>query len=219
MTASDDHLPHGAPREAIGLPPGATAAGAGEDEAKYATTNPVVHRLLTRFIADLRLACGTPTEVVVDVGVGEGLSLDLLAFEPRALIGVEYRADKLARATARLPQLLGLQADAGLLPLGDNVADLVVCLEVLEHLVDPARAVVELARICRGTCVVSVPHEPFFRLGNLARGKDIRRLGNNPEHVGQFRPSSLAKLLGASFAEVRVERSFPWLIGIATTPL
>ena len=82
-----------------------------------------------------------------------------------------------------------------MLPLIDHSADVVTCLEVLEHLVAPERAVGELARICRGRCVVSVPWEPFFRLGNLCRGRDVGRWGNNPEHVQHFSPATLRHLL------------------------
>ena len=90
------------------------------------------------------------------------------------------------------------------------------CLEVLEHVEDPGRVVAELARVTRGRCVVSVPWEPWFRLGNLARGKYVSRFGNHPEHVGAFRPATLRALLHSSFADVDVRPSFPWLVGVAS---
>jgi hypothetical protein len=43
-------------------------------------------------------------------------------------------------------------------------------------------------------------------------------LGNNSEHVQQFRPSSLRVLLRGHFEEVVVHPCFPWLIGVATKP-
>ena len=61
--------------------------------------------------------------------------------------------------------------------------DTVTCLEVLEHLDDPAAAVRELARVARRAVVVSVPYEPYFRIGNVLRGKHLGGLGNHPEHV------------------------------------
>jgi 2-polyprenyl-3-methyl-5-hydroxy-6-metoxy-1,4-benzoquinol methylase len=115
----------------------------------------------------------------------------------------------------RLPGLRGVRADAGMLPFPNGGGDVVTCLEVLEHLVAPERAVAELARVCRGRCVVSVPWEPFFRLGNLCRGKDVGQLGNNPEHVQQFRPSTLRRLLRQHFETVEVRQCFPWLIAVA----
>ena len=94
----------------------------------------------------------------------------------------------------------------------DDSFDLVLCLEVIEHVDDPARAVRELARVAGRHLVVSVPHEPWFRLGSLLRGKHVTALGNHPEHVNHFNPRSLRALL-EGFAEVTEVRSaFPWLI-------
>jgi hypothetical protein len=63
-----------------------------------------------------------------------------------------------------------------------------------------------------------VPWEPWFKLGNLARGKNVRRLGNDPEHIGAFGPGSLARLLHRSFEQVTIHRRLPWLLAVATGP-
>ena len=76
----------------------------------------------------------------------------------------------------------------------------------------------ELARVTADRCVVSVPWEPWFRLGNLGRGKNVRRLGNDPEHVGWFTPGRLRRTLERSFTDVRIVRAFPWLIAEAHGP-
>jgi SAM-dependent methyltransferase len=138
----------------------------------------------------------------------------------QAVVGVEYRLAKVRLAAARLPALAGVVGDAGMLPLPDACADLVTSIEVLEHLTDPPAAVDEFARICRpgGRVVVSVPWEPWFRLGNLGRGKNLGRLGNDPEHVQQFTPDRLRALLAVRFEHVEVARAFPWLIASARSP-
>ena len=105
-----------------------------------------------------------------------------------------------------------------MLPLATGSADLVSCIEVLEHLVTDEPAVAELARVCRGRCVVSVPWEPWFRLGNLGRGKNVKRFGNDPEHVQFFTPKRLKAMLELSFADVTVVPTFPWLIAEARNP-
>jgi hypothetical protein len=105
-----------------------------------------------------------------------------------------------------------------MLPLPDDAADLVTCIEVLEHLPGVAPAVAELARVSGDRCVMSVPWEPWFRLGNLGRGKNLRRLGNDPEHVQWFTPRRLRRALEASFGDVRVVRAFPWLVAEARRP-
>ena len=210
----------------IGLAPGVPLEAAGQDAAKYGSSNPVVKRLLDRFMGQLKAVIGPIGGTVVDVGIGEGLCLERVlrpaegapAVEPGVVVGVEYRFDKARAAASQLPGVEVSVGDAGMLPFPDRAADLVTCMEVLEHLPTVAPAVAELARITGGRCVVSVPWEPWFRLGNLGRGKNVGRLGNDPEHLRAFTPGKLRRTLEASFAEVRVTKVFPWLVAEARSP-
>lgn len=65
-------------------------------------------------------------------------------------------------------------ADAQALPLADGSVDAVVCLEVLEHVDDPAKAASEAARVLRsgGCYVVSMP----FMYPLHDRPRDFRRV-------------------------------------------
>ena len=202
----------------IGLAPGIPQDAAGQDAKKYESGNPVVQRLIGRLLATVGELVGPEPGVLVDVGVGEGLALERVLAPGTAAVGLEYRADKLAVATTRVAGLAGACADAGMLPVRTGAAGTVTCLEVLEHLVVVEPAVAELARITArpgGRCIVSVPWEPWFRLGNLGRGKNVRRLGNDVEHVQAFSPASLRRTLEASFGAVDVRTSFPWLVAVA----
>src|SRR5690606_10342090 len=153
-----------------------------------------------------------------DVGVGEGFALERMFPAGTEVIALEYRHDKALVASERLPAVRVVRGDAGLLPYPDRSADLVTSIEVLEHLPGLEQAVAEMARICRGRLVVSVPWEPWFRLGNLGRGKNVKRLGNDPEHVQFFTPKKLSAALGEHFADVKVTKAFPWIIAEATNP-
>jgi hypothetical protein len=203
----------------IGLAPGASLDAAGQDERKYSTSNPVVLRLIRRWLSRLRTLTGEARDLVLDVGVGEGLALEQTSHSNTRLIGIDFRHDKLLRARDRLPNLTPLVADAGMLPIGGGRVPIVTCIEVLEHLVRPEQAIAELARVTATRCVVSVPWEPWFRLGNLARGKNIARIGNDPEHIQAFTPRRLSGLLRRSFRTVEVHKTFPWLVAVATDPL
>lgn len=208
----------------IGLAPGVPQEAAGQDAAKYGSSNPVVKGLLDRWTSKLHTVLGPLSGTVLDIGVGEALCLqrilaadeaDRPANAPEAnVIGIEYRLDK-ARIAAQLPPLDVIVGDAGLLPFPDACADLVLCIEVLEHLPTVAPAVAELARVTRDRCVVSVPWEPWFRLGNLARGKNVGRLGNDPEHLRAFTPGRLKRTLLKEFSDVTVVPVFPWLVADA----
>jgi SAM-dependent methyltransferase len=206
----------GSSRSPIGLAPSAAADAVGQDAAKYSSTNRVVAALLDRWLGRVSALVPAAPGVIVDVGVGEGFALERLLPPDVVAVGVEYRFDKVHAAAARLSRLRAVRGDAGMLPLAGGSADLVTCTEVLEHLTAPERAVAELARITRGRCLVSVPWEPWFRLGNLGRGKNVSRLGNDVEHVQHFSARRLRLLLEREFATVEVVSSFPWLIGIGS---
>ncbi len=201
----------------IGLAPGAPLEAGGQDARKYLSPGPVVRALIDRWLGRLRLLVGDPA-LVVDMGIGEGLAAARITAPGTAVVGVDFRHDKLALARRRLPSSILVRADAGMLPLAGGSVPVVTCVEVLEHLVSPDLAIAELSRVTAERCVVSVPWEPFFRLGNLARGKNLARWGNDSEHVQQYSPARLESALEAWFREVQVRRCFPWLVAVGRRP-
>jgi SAM-dependent methyltransferase len=86
---------------------------------------------------------------VLDVGGGRGAAHDT-AWPSRA------RRVRVDVSTARRPDV---QADAARLPVREGAIDVVVMIELLEHVPDPAAAVDEARRVLRvgGTLIASVP--------------------------------------------------------------
>jgi ubiquinone/menaquinone biosynthesis C-methylase UbiE len=135
---------------------------------------------LVRFVESRRIARvfalldARPSHRVLEVGCGAG---HLLARLPAGRpVGVDLAESLLARTAARLRGRAALaQADAGALPFAAHAFDRVYCSEVLEHLVDPAGAVAEIARVLRpgGVAVLSVPNEALINRGKAL----VRRLG------------------------------------------
>lgn len=143
-----------------------------------------------------------PPTPVLDVGCGEG-------FVARALglpaIGLDKRRDA----------FLTMQGDALALPIRDKAVPVVLCLEVLEHLPEPWLALEELKRVCSGYLILSVPDQPWFSIGNFMRGKNLSRLGEDPEHLWHWRGETFLRLLQERCEVVRAVRSFPWVIALA----
>lgn len=90
------------------------------------------------------------------------------------------------------------------------------CAEVLEHLEEPARALDAIAALRPRRAVLTVPHEPYFRLSNLASGANVTRWGNDPEHVQHFGPRSFRALLSTRFDVLTLDTSYPWILALAT---
>lgn len=199
-----------------------TAPGlADQDQAKYLATNPVVRRLIGRWLGELSglVATHVPTtSPLLDAGAGAGFSLERFVGD-RPVLAVDLAPEKVVQVRERVPVAQPLVADVTRLPLPDGAVAWATSIEVLEHLPQPERLVAELARVATAGIIVSVPWEPFFKLGNLARGKNVARWGNDPEHVQAFGPAGLTRLLRRSFGAVTVHRSLPWLLAVATQPL
>jgi len=155
---------------------------------------------------------------ILEVGCGEGVVIGYLAERvPGARVdGVELDATALEHARARCPGVSLVRGDVCALPVRSRTYDLVVCLEVLEHLQDPGRALQEIRRVSRRGCLLSVPHEPFFRLGNLLRGKNLGRLGDPSDHVQHWGAREFTAFCGQHLALQTTTTSFPWLIVYGT---
>jgi ubiquinone/menaquinone biosynthesis C-methylase UbiE len=189
-----------------------TSVPTGNTYDKYRSKNPIERRLMRGFFA--ALSDTLPREhpaTVLEVGVGEGeISTKLRSLYPEAeIVGVDLHDDSLA-AGWRRRGFLGVYADIARLPFPPLAFDLVMAIEVLEHVDDPVAALAELVRVSRGGIVLSVPREPIWRVANMARGKYLANLGNTPGHVQHWSRRGFARLVGSQLEVVSVSAPFPW---------
>ena len=181
---------------------------------KFRTANPIAGRLIDRLYREVAAvaAAGEATSLL-DAGCGEGEALARLGeWVPERTAAVDLDPDAVAFTQNRLPEVDVSRHSIDELPFEDASFDLVLCLEALEHVPEPGVALAELARVCSGRIVLSVPDEPWFRLGSLARGKYLRGLGDHPEHFNHWNPRSLRAMLEQEVDVISLRRSFPWAI-------
>jgi ubiquinone/menaquinone biosynthesis C-methylase UbiE len=179
-------------------------------QEKYADPNPVVGFVIGRFFRRLRAVLAElDPHSVLDAGCGEGemLRRDVLPASVQPVC-LDLRPASLAEVAASRRVCASVMS----LPFADRMFDVVMGLEVLEHLDDPGTAVREMARVARRAVVVSVPFEPYFRIGNVLRGKHLGILGNHPEHVQHWNLRTFPAFLSGRVAEVRTVEAFPWII-------
>ena len=98
----------------------------------------------------------TPSDEVLDVGCGPGtITVGLATAVPGGrVLGVDRSADVLAEARAEASRLgrpnVGFEVgDVHRLSMADGTFDVVHAHQVLQHLVDPVAALVEMRRVCR----------------------------------------------------------------------
>ena len=99
--------------------------------------------------------------VLVDVGCGTGLTLGTVAGPQTRAVGLDMQPGGLARPLEGPRRMLLIRGDAMSLPVADAVADVVLALDVLEH-VDDRVTLDEIHRILRpgGVLVATVPSCP-----------------------------------------------------------
>ena len=121
-------------------------------ENKYWQTRE--QRIVFRHIAALEMVQKGP---VLDVGCGDGLFLELL--KKKGIRGVGLDKSEVAVSRVRAKGLEAEQLDFVLrpLPFPDNSFEVVVMLDVLEHLQEPAQLLSEAMRVGR-SIVLSVPN-------------------------------------------------------------
>lgn len=186
---------------------------------KYRNENPVQRALIRRFVERLHSlfirAC--PVERVLEVGCGEGFLSGYLSerFPAISFSGIDLSDGDVGRLRAEFPRIEAHVGSAyDLSALGDF--DLVICAEVLEHLDTPERALDQMLARHPKHLIVTVPHEPWFMLSNLARGKNVTRFGNDEEHVNHWGKRSFRRMLESRLRVEELTTSYPWILALAS---
>jgi 2-polyprenyl-3-methyl-5-hydroxy-6-metoxy-1,4-benzoquinol methylase len=182
---------------------------------KYGSTNPVVRRLMAGFERDLDelFEQAQPTSLL-DVGCGEGVLVHRWAkrLPEKRVVGIDLEEESIQAGWSRrqAPNLEYRTVRSENLPFERNEFDMASAIEVLEHVPDPERTLAEMARCAERHLLVSVPHEPLWRMLNMARGAYLSSLGNTPGHLNHWSRRSFRGLLSRHGKVIEVRSPFPW---------
>lgn len=153
---------------------------------KHTTQNPLkrymvkkLNEVIIKKIQSFRHQIGSDAITILDAGCGEGFIDRLLAdhFPDVGITGLEYAEEAISIAEVMNPSVQYVQGDITQMPLKNNSYDIILCTEVLEHLVNPEKALDEMLRVAKRFLYITVPHEPWFCLGNLLVLKILQDLG------------------------------------------
>lgn len=163
-----------------------------DTEAYHLRASAVIRWIERRRVRAVRDFLGSrPTDTVLEVGCGAGMVLS--QFTAARLVGIDLSGYILHEKTRH--RLVGrkaflAQADAEELPFRNCVFSRIVCTEVMEHVRNPVRLVLELARVAvsDATVVLSIPNEPLIErlkalVGRLGLGRRI--LGGETPRGGE----------------------------------
>ncbi len=182
---------------------------------KYTKTGSIGNLLVSNFFKKIKSVSPKDSESVLEVGCGAGYSLvDLQKFfkENTLFSACDIDPELVRLAKEKNPGVNCEVASIYELPYEDKSFDTVVCLEVLEHLEDPRKALSELARVSKKYVIISTPNEPIWRMLNCLRGKYLTSFGNTPGHINHWSSRSLRKLVSGYFEVVSVRQPLPWTV-------
>ncbi|NLR60278.1 class I SAM-dependent methyltransferase [Chitinophaga polysaccharea] len=127
---------------------------------------------------------------VLELGCGEGYSLDLLARHT-----AHYRAVDKKKPQATLPANASFQTChlPYLTGITDNSYDTVICFQVIEHIHDDHALLREIKRVLKpgGRLLLTTPNK-------------YMSLSRNPFHVREYLPSAMKALMRVHFPEATV---------------
>jgi len=119
---------------------------------------------------------GATIDAALDIGCGAGVTGELLKkqYGAQFVIGLEMDADAAEAARRRLDQVITGSAEQEDLPFAAAQFDLIVMGDVLEHLIDPWRALARFATYLKpqGILLCSIPNVQHWRTPlQLFRGR------------------------------------------------
>ncbi len=146
---------------------------------------------------------------------GELIKITHSVFPDAAMFATDISADEIEKARSNCKTLqvdYSVQNAEQLMEYPDSAFDLVICCEVLEHLSNPGQGLSELCRISSKYILVSVPHEPIWRMLNMVRGKYFSACGNTPGHIQHWNKKKFIQFINSQPGLKIVSRiyPFPW---------
>ncbi len=185
---------------------------------KYLNNNFIIRWLIKKFFRSIeKILSKTETAKILEVGCGSGFSTRYLS---KMLKGKDFQASELdidfvEKARKRNLGLEINQESIYALKRRSDEFDLVIVLEVLEHLENPELALKELHRITSRYCLLSVPREPLWRILNVCRLKYLRQLGNTPDHIQHWSKDKFIRFLKPYFNVKQIRMPLPWIVVLA----
>jgi len=185
---------------------------------KYHSKNKIVKKLMKDYEENFYSVLQDVVNInnLIEIGAGEGFWSKILAEKyPKAkIVSSDISDDEYVTRKKNLQKyhnISVIKADATKLEFEDNSFDLVVCLEVLEHIPKYEEALKEIFRVNSNYALLSVPNEPIWSLLNLLRGKYLSRMGNTPDHVNRWSKKSFLEIVKKNgYKIIKSKMPLPW---------
>jgi 2-polyprenyl-3-methyl-5-hydroxy-6-metoxy-1,4-benzoquinol methylase len=184
---------------------------------KYESKNPFVKLLIKNYFNNLsKLLIPVKDEISssLDIGCGEGYVSQYMKNLGFDIEGADISKDIIDIAKYLHPDVPFDVKSIYNLVYYNKRYDLVMAVEVLEHLNNPEQALKELKKVSNKYVFISVPNEPLFRICNMLRFKYVYDFGNTPGHINHWTKRSFKLFLSNDFDKMTLKTSTLWLTAL-----
>jgi ubiquinone/menaquinone biosynthesis C-methylase UbiE len=193
------------------------------NEQKYKTqkalSRSLIGNLLTKIVV---LVEKKQPKNILDVGCGKGLVVSFLkrhleksSVEQMDFWGFDISSENIQVAKKVFGNEKAFIADVYGIDLPERSFDLVLALEILEHLEKPQKALKQLQKITKRNILLSVPLEPYFGLSNLFFRRNMEEIKKEESRINKWTKGKFVKLVNKYFEVEEVTISFPWVLVLA----
>jgi ubiquinone/menaquinone biosynthesis C-methylase UbiE len=160
-------------------------------------------------------------DLILDVGCGVGYQISYVAEHSRQIVGLDVSIERLKFAKKKVKGVGLVCASSERLPFKPQIFDKVTCLELLEHLEDPGKTIVEIEVVLKraGTLILSVPYKQRILVTQCIHCGKLTPLYG---HIHSFDEYKLTSLLPENLKAVRfvyigtVVSAYPLFSGLPT---
>ncbi len=129
---------------------------------------------------------------ILDVGSGNGyLCSKLYTYGTTRVVGLDISLTRLADSVKIVPGATFIQGSSRTIPFSNNSFDLVTCIEVLEHAINPNIVLRELKRVARKWVIITVPYN---RPPTYVLCPHCLKIFPVDGHINSFTPESLGEM-------------------------
>jgi len=185
------------------------------NEKKHLSKNFLIKFLNNKLKEDIIKTINNIDDIknVLDIGCGEGfITIEISKnFPDLKILAIDYEKKYIdyAKNFNKNKNIEYIKKDLFSI---NKKTDLVILTEVLEHLENPIDALNKLKKLSNKFILITIPNEPFFRLGNLSRLKYVKRLGSTPGHLHTWTKKQISILLKKLNFNFKIKTSTFWNI-------
>jgi SAM-dependent methyltransferase len=153
--------------------------------------NPIHQRLLKAYVVAQDYIRGD----VLEVGCGEGRGIGLVLPKAKSFAAIDKIEPVIANLRTKYPAAKFYSGNIPPLgPFDDNLFDVVITFQVIEHIEDDVRFLKEIHRVLKpgGLAIITTPNRPMS-------------LSRNPWHIREYTGKELGDLCSKIFSRVEVK--------------